>query len=87
MTELQEYRKANHLCTRCGKPAKVKWNGKILTMCEKCLKYSVYRTRKHRMKIVEEKSEYEVPCRVCHVLIYPEYVYCPWCGVKLEDNQ
>lgn len=86
MNDLQEYRKAHHLCVRCGKPAKQKWNGTILTKCEECLKDDIYRSRKHRLKQFVEKPEYEVPCRACHVLVYPEYVYCPWCGVKLEET-
>lgn len=92
MNDLQEYRKAHHLCVRCGKPAKVKWNGTILTKCEECLKDDVYRSQKHRMKLLGDKfqeeasNQDEIPCRACHVLVYPEYVYCPWCGVKLEET-
>ena len=86
MNDLQEYRKAHHLCVRCGKPAKQKWNGKFLTKCEECAKDDVYRSRKHRMKMHEEKPREEITCRACHVLVYPEYVYCPWCGVLLEET-
>lgn len=85
MNDLQEYRKAHHLCTRCGKPAKVKWNGAILTKCEECLKDDARRSRKCRLKHLNGLQG-EIPCRACHVLVYPEYVYCPWCGVKLEET-
>lgn len=85
MNDLQEYRKAHHLCIRCGKPARVKWNGQVLTKCEECAKDDALRSREYRLKHLDGQQD-EIPCRACHVLVYPEYVYCPWCGVKLEET-
>ena len=78
MTELQERRKANHLCIRCGKPARTKMDGGYYTKCAECAKRDIERSNRHRKK----PNNGEKKCGLCGIPIFDEYIYCPWCGAK-----
>lgn len=83
MTELQLKRKANHLCIRCGRPARAKEDGGFYTKCAECAERDIERSNKYRSNKYRSKpNKYEKKCLACGIPMFDEYIYCPWCGKK-----